>query len=166
MSIKGTVTGITGVGLAAAGTVYAMGKLSGMSSDEIRQKGEHALDTLQNVGSKLASTGIAQDINKKMDEYPFTKSLGKILGKGVSGTMHGFDKFIDVVSDAKAKTERDGTDFSSNLASGIGAGLKGAVASVGTFVTEKLGEIATPDAGTSTHVPEPAVVNDGPYMDL
>ena len=161
MSIKS----IAGMGIAAAGTVYAMGKLSGMDSDEIRQKGEAALDTLHSVGDKVASSDIAQDIVKKMEEYPFTKSIANVLGKGISGVSNGFGKFIDVLADAKEKTELDGSDFSKNLAGGIGEGLKGAVASAKDYIAEKLGMDET-RAGNTSPAPEVAVENDGPSVSL
>ena len=137
MGMKGMITGIAGMSIAAAGTVYAMGKLSGMDSEEIRSKGEAAVEKLHAVSDKIANSGIGQDINKKMQEYPFTKSIANVLGKGVSGTIDGFGKFVDVLSDAKAKSELDGSDFSKNLAGGIGTGLKSAVSSVADFVNDK-----------------------------
>ncbi len=167
MGIKGTITGIAGMSIAAAGTVYAMGKLSGMDSDEIRGKGEAAVQKLHSVSDKIASSGIAQDINKKMQEYPFTRSIAKLFGKGVDGTINGFDKFVDVLSDAKAKSERDGSDFSKNVAGGIGEGLKGAVSSVADFVNDKWMGLKSADDGKEQAMADAGKTGeDGPQLEF
>lgn len=162
MSIKG----IAGMGIAAAGTVYAMGKLSGMDSDDIREKGQAAVSKLQEWGGKLSDSEIADDIREKISGVPYIGRILSFTGTAAEKGVSGFGKFVDAIADAKERSEKDGSDFAANMADSMAGSLKGAVASVGDYVAEKLGfgEQAKPGEPMFTR-DEKEASSDGPEME-
>lgn len=148
------IKALAGAGLAAVGTVYAMGKLSGMDSDDIREKGESVTEALRDIGSKFTNSEIATDIRERVSSFPYIGQVLDVAGKTADMGLNGFDKFVDVIADAKEHSELDGSDFAQNVSQGITGSLKDLVATGMDFATEKLGFPRTADTEQASQEPE------------
>lgn len=138
MEISKGALGAAGAAAAAVtGTVLLAGKLSKMKSGDIREVGSKVKEFVSDCGAGISSSSIGKSLVTALSAMPVTAKLTSLAAKGVSMGSAGFSAMMNGIADAKAKSEREGSDFAGNLADG----LKGAVSNGWDYVSEKLGAV-------------------------